>query len=66
MKKILIGKIKLIEQEGGYAAPIIEINDEYFDDILLKFPHKVMTEGLDIYDTVLKGEYKVTIEQIWR
>jgi len=64
MKKVLKGEIKLIEQEGGHAAPIIEIGNEYLDNILLKFPHKVMTEGLDIFDTVLEGEYKITIERI--
>ena len=64
MKKILTGRIKLIEQEGGYAAPIIEIGGEDLDNILLKFPHEIITEGIDIYDAVLKGEYKITIERL--
>ena len=66
MMKTLTGKIKLIEQEGGYAAPIIEIADKYLDNILLKFPHKVITEGADMFDTVLEGEYKITIERLVR
>jgi len=64
MKKVLIGKIKLIEQEGGYAAPIIKIGDEYLDNILLQFPHGKILEGEDIYDTALEGEYKITIKRI--
>ena len=63
MKKVLKGKIILIEQEGGYASPIIEIGGEYLENVLLKFPHKVITEGVDIFDTILEGEYKITIEE---
>jgi len=64
MKKILTGKIKLIEQEGGYAAPIIQIGEENLDDIFLKFPHKVITEGVDLFDTILEGKYRITIERL--
>ena len=69
MKKILKGKVKLIEQEGGWCSPIIEINGEYLENILLKFPHikfphKVITDQIDTYDTTLTGEYKITIERL--
>ena len=64
MPKVLTGQIKLIEEEGGYSSPTIEINGEDLDGVLLQFPHKVMTEGYDIYDTILDGEYKITIERI--
>ena len=52
MKKVLKGKIKLIEEEGGNCSPTIEINGEDLDDLLLQFPHKVMTSGADMYDTI--------------
>ena len=66
--KVLKGKIKLIEEEftwrSGNRSPVIKIGGEYLDNILLQFPHKVMTEGLDMYNTVLKGKYKITITRI--
>ena len=65
MKKVLIGKIKILY---GYALPIIEssrsISPLIGKSILRQFPHKVITEGADIYDTILEGEYKITIERI--
>ena len=64
MLKVLKGKIKLIEQDGGHCSPVIKIGGEYLDNILLQFPHKVMTKGLDMYDAVLRGEYKITIARI--
>jgi len=64
MKKVLKGKVKLIEQEGGWCSPIIEIDGEYLENILLKFPHKVITDQIDTYDTTLTGEYKITIERL--
>ena len=64
MKKVLKGKIRLIEQEGGYCSPVIEIGGEYLDNILLDFPHKEMTSGIDIFDKILEGKYKITIERI--
>ena len=62
MKKVLKGKIKLLEQEGGYAAPAIYIGEEeYLDNILLNFPH----DGADMYGCIeLEGEYKITIERL--
>ena len=61
MKKILTGKIKLIAQEGGHAAPIIQIGEKYdLEDVLLLFPYKES----DHYDKVLIGEYKITIERL--
>jgi len=59
MKKVLKGKIKLLEQDGGYAAPAIYIGEEYLDNILLNFPHN--GNG---YLIELKGEYKITIERL--
>ena len=64
MKKILRGKIKLIEQDGGYDAPKIEIGDLSLSDILSTLPSKTMTDGPDIFDTILDGDYKITIERI--
>ena len=64
MKKVLKGKIRLIEQEDGYCPSVIKIGGEYLDNIFLQFPHKVMTKGLDMYDTVLEGKYKITIERM--
>jgi len=60
MKKVLKGKITLIEQEGGWCSPTIVIGESYLDNILLKFPH---IERQD-FDIILKGEYKMTIEKI--
>ena len=59
MKKVLKGRIKLIEQEGGYASPAIYIGEEYLDNILFNFPHNLNMSGCFIE---LKGEYKITIE----
>ena len=65
MKKVLKGKIKLIEQEGGYCAPIIEIGGEYLDNVLNTLPNqRIEEDGPDLFDTVLTGEYKITIERI--
>ena len=63
MKKVLLGKVILLEQEGGHASPIIKIGEEYIENIILKFPQHQMDEGPFINDIVLDGEYKITIEE---
>ena len=58
------GEVVLIEQENGYAGPLIKIDEIYIDEVFEKMCGSKL-DDVDMYDRQLYcGQYIITIERI--